>query len=70
MQALYHMQDKIILTGCRLQREYSSIRPKFDKINCHSLSFGLYDRKQSQDMHLASVARLFFLDGDVKKVNT
>ena len=66
MQALYHMQDKIIITGCGLLREYSSIRPKFDKINCHSLSFGLSDRVQSQEMHLASVARLFFLDEDEK----
>ena len=68
MQALYHMQDKIILTGCGLQREYSSIRPKFDKINCHSLSFGLSDRVQSQEMHLAMVATLFFLDEDVKRL--
>ena len=65
MQALYHMQDKIILTGCGLQREYSSIRPKFDKINCQSLFSGLSDREQSEKMHLASVATLFFLDEDV-----
>ena len=68
MQALYHMQDKIILTGYGLQREYSSIRPKFDKINCHSLSFGSSEREQSQEMHLAIVATLFFLDEVVKRL--
>ena len=62
------MQDKIILTGCGLQREYSSIRPKFDKINCHSLSFGLSDREQSEKMHLTSVTTLFFLDEVVKRL--